>query len=312
MEKNSKYSKLTDFLLSRHRLGIDSLTMTFSEVGNVCGFALPKTMFKYHWVNDKTQSSARGWLSADFCVDHCDLEKQEVAFLYAPGRVRQLLGGVRTSRGVTVKKDRHSKLGSKNRAAEPTVPLSEAEIERAYALFLSDASYQSDTELIRKAFQRFPTNTDPEIVAMKISLIDCTNSTHLGSHRGKMCIEELVQLITHMPDFDKRLQNGDATLVGDIAKANGKINLFSFASKYCLYHNTLVYDKDDFSIFDSIVAKHLPRYVPGLTQAQVERWRKNYDYTAFNQCIGAYLDAHHIHCDHRRRKFDVFLWYLNK
>lgn len=122
---------------------------------------------------------------------------------------------------------------------------------------------------------------------------------------------DLAKLIVDTKDFDDRIHQGDPELVNLIA-SNGKINLFSFASKYCTYHNVEIYQRDDYSIFDGVVRKVLPHYIKGLSKYQVDQWRKTVDYQAYNTCIGRLLDENHIDIPLRRRKIDHFLWYQNR
>ena len=183
------------------------------------------------------------------------------------------------------------------------------EIEAVHKKVLEDEGYGTDYQIIYDVLNRFPYNTEPEIVAMKIGLIDMTNSTHLGQHRNHVTLLELVQLICGIKDFDLRVQQGDPELVKILARSNGKRNLFSFASKYCTYHNVDVYGKDDYSIYDNVVADNLFRYVPGLSKTATAQWRQNVDYIAFLNCIEKLLDDNEIFIDFRRRKFDHFLWY---
>ena len=72
---------------------------------------------------------------------------------------------------------------------------------------------------------------------MKVALIDLTNSTHISTHIKKISLSEIVDLILSIQDFDIRVSQGDPLLVSQLAESNGQINLFSFASKYCTYHN---------------------------------------------------------------------------
>ena len=186
------------------------------------------------------------------------------------------------------------------------------EIERVHKTVIESPDYGTDYELITRAFRKFPLNKDPEIIAMKIALIDMTNSTHLGVHRSQVSTSDLVKLIMSIPDFDERVRQGDPELVNILAKNTGRINLFSFATKYCTYHNVDIYRNDDYSIFDSVVAKSLPQYSPIVTAADITRWRKAYNYQAFSDCITEILDRNEIQIDFRRRKFDHYIWYTNR
>lgn len=66
--------------------------------------------------------------------------------------------------------------------------------------------------------------------------------------------------------------------------------MFSFASKYCTYHNVEIYERDDYSIFDGIVRKTLPQYIKGISSNKIDSWRTSYNYEEFNNCIGEFLD----------------------
>ena len=64
--------------------------------------------------------------------------------------------------------------------------------------------------------------------------------------------------------FDERVKNGDTSIIPELAKWTKKEfgkNLFSFITKYCLYHNVHCYNKDDYAIFDSVVSKSLHKYI---------------------------------------------------
>jgi len=192
------------------------------------------------------------------------------------------------------------------------LPLTEENIEHVHQQVLASPDYGSNFTIIHDVLKRFPQNIDRELVAMKVALIDLTNSTHISAHIKKISLSEIVELILGIRDFDVRVSQGDPLLVSQLAKSNGKINLFSFASKYCTYHNVDVYEQDDYSIFDNVVKDTLPHYLPKLTKSSIEEWRGTYNYVAFNDCIEELLDQKNIYIPFRRRKFDHFLWYLNR
>lgn len=210
----------------------------------------------------------------------------------------------------TIKRGEKGKARAKTTGTDHSIlTISADEIEEEHQKVLADAGYGSNYQIIHDVLNRFPKNTEPEIVAAKIGLIDMTNSTHLGLHRNKVTLSELVKLICEIKDFDTRIRQGDPDLVNIVAKSNGKRNLFSFATKYCTYHNVNVYKNDDYSIYDSVVAENLFRYVPGLSTAKVKSWKASFDYAAFLDCIGKLLDENEVFIEFRRRKFDHFLWY---
>ena len=173
-------------------------------------------------------------------------------------------------------------------------------------------NYGPENELISRCLHKFPGNTDPDVVAMKVGLIDITNSTHLSQHKSKISMVELANIIAAIPDIDDRIATGDPEVVNEIARSNGKINLFSFASKYCCYHNRNLYGRDDYSILDTVLKEYLPRYFDDVSKGQIQKWQDTFNYKAYNDYITRKLDELGITVEHRKRKFDHFVWYKNR
>lgn len=173
-------------------------------------------------------------------------------------------------------------------------------------------NYGPENDLITRCLQKFPLNTDPDLVAMKVGLIDITNSTHLSQHKSMISMVELANIIAAIPNIDERIAKGDPDVVSEIARSNGKINLFSFASKYCCYHNRNLYGRDDYSILDTVVKEYLPRYFDDITKGQIQKWQNNYQYKEYNDYITRKLDEYGITVENRKRKFDHFVWYKNR
>ena len=172
--------------------------------------------------------------------------------------------------------------------------------------------YGKEDELITSCLEEFPFNTDERIVAMKIGLIDVTNSTHVAQHKSVINVAELAKHIVSIPNIDERIKAGDPEVVNEIAKSNGKINLFSFASKYCCYHNKNLYKRDDYSIYDNVVKDSLRKYFNDITTSQIKRWASSLDYKSYNDYITKKLDELNIKLEFRKRKFDHYIWYNNR
>lgn len=210
-----------------------------------------------------------------------------------------------------------------------------------------------------KAFKNYPKNDSPEIVAMKISLVDTTNSTNLsrilGDKRYKMydkvierkvfTFSELVQKILEI-DFDRRVEAGDITLVSELTKwgkdwgtEKDGANIMSFFSKYCLYHNNISYNKDDYSIFDSVVQNNLGNYlseqefrklfpntklrkssnaeelhknIARAVSLEIGKMKNNCDYESYHRLIGDILGMKNILINGMRRNLDYLVWYDNR
>ena len=190
--------------------------------------------------------------------------------------------------------------------------ISNETLDEASALVQSTDNYGPENELITRCLQKFPQNTDPDVVAMKVGLIDITNSTHLSQHKSLISMVELCHIIVGIPDIDARIAAGYPEVVNEIARSNGRINLFSFASKYCCYHNHNLYRRDDYSILDTILKEYLPRYFSDITKGRIQRWQDTFDYRAYNDYITHKLDELGITVPYRKRKFDHFVWYKNR
>lgn len=188
-----------------------------------------------------------------------------------------------------------------------------------------DIKYGVEGKLIDEALKQFPYNTDRSLVAMKISLIDLTNGTYLSKNLGKSGgLYKLSQKITEV-DFDKRIEKGDLSIVGELAKWTKKEfnkNLFSFISKYCLYHNVHCYNKDDFVIYDSIVGTNINKYISAdeykeltgkrLCKNSFEKLKQTFNYIEFIEVMDYIIKKNNITGERPRRKLDWFIWYKNR
>lgn len=74
----SKYNPLEQVLLST---GQDHISMTFPELEQILGFALPKSAYTYYqWWENGTHSQSKAWLDAGYKVEWINLKEQIVSF----------------------------------------------------------------------------------------------------------------------------------------------------------------------------------------------------------------------------------------
>lgn len=189
----------------------------------------------------------------------------------------------------------------------------------------NDQKYGGEGVLIDEALKSYPKNDDKSIVAMKICLIDITNGTNLSRNLGKKgglykLSEKIVQ-----SNFDDRVKNGDLSLVEELAEWTknelGK-NLFSFITKYCLYHNIHCYNKDDYAIYDSVVSNNLYRFISTedfykltgkkLCKNSFNKMRDNIDYINYMKVLDFILNINNITVERPHRKLDWYIWYKNR
>lgn len=160
---------------------------------------------------------------------------------------------------------------------------------------------------------------------MKICLIDLTNGTNLMRNLGKNGgIYDLADKITKI-DFDKRVANGDLSLVNELSKwtkEKFRKNLFSFISKYCLYHNVHCYDRDDFVIYDSVLADNLYKYITNdeykkltgdiLYKNSLRKYKSSFRYEDYKKVIDFIIKKNNISVEKPHRKIDWLIWYKNR
>ncbi len=110
-------------------------------------------------------------------------------------------------------------------------------------------NYTAQEDALNKLFlQLYPHNDDLDNVLAKTAILNDFYSTHI--YYTYDIAKHIVDL-----DIDRRLAEGDLTLVNDIAAVRIKdkiINYYSFATKYCSHHKDTVYP-----IYDSYVEKIL-------------------------------------------------------
>ena len=177
----------------------------------------------------------------------------------------------------------------------------------------SDPVYGVQGKEIKSYLTKYPENKDRDIVLHKILLIDFTNSTNLRFRSDEhFSIFGLAEQIVRW-NLDDRIKAGDPKVVNEIANYAGA-NAFSFATKYCCYHNFHCYNKDDYSIFDGIVADTIPQYLD-VTKQYIKRCRDKHgcNYEKYHKVIDRLIDVYGLwDVPQIRRKLDHFLWYPNK
>ncbi|EHN59083.1 hypothetical protein [Oenococcus kitaharae] len=190
------------------------------------------------------------------------------------------------------------------------------QLNKAVEVIDDDEKYGGDEIALQKFFQQFPLNTPDDIpaVAAKIGLIDTFYSTNLRMQR--MSATHLARIISD-PElhFDERIEAGDTSVVDDLLQKPSS-NLFSFFSKYATLHNYLIYDRDDFAIYDRSVSKDIYKYtnnprIKSVNSAE-DQYRKKRDYSGWVQLITGILEANQIDDPHAKRKLDWFIWSENK
>lgn len=172
--------------------------------------------------------------------------------------------------------------------------------------FNSDERYLLADQAIINLFQKFPENKKLEDILLKTSVINDLYSTNIF---GTFILAKHILSL----NIDRGIKNADPTIVNRIAvghgipkpKGTGDRNLYSFATKYCNWHN-----KDAYPIYDSFVDKILIAY----------RDKNNFstfndndlkDFGRFKQIITDFRNHYNL-TKHNLKETDKFLWIYGK
>ena len=188
-------------------------------------------------------------------------------------------------------------------------------IEEVEQAVQSDAVYGNKANGLELDYylSKHQANIERDIVIHKILLIDYTNSTNLRMYgkKGTSAFFLADKIIENSTMLDQMIREGNPNAVRIIA-GFGTVNLFSFATKYCCYHNTICYKRDDYSIYDSIVAKMIPYYL-NIRPSIITNCRIHQDYHNYKMIVDSLIADYGLQCiPNIRRKIDHFLWFQDK
>lgn len=172
--------------------------------------------------------------------------------------------------------------------------------------FNNDERYYPADLAIIKLFNAFPGNINIEEILLKISVLNDLYSTNiLGTFK-------MAQHILNLR-IDESLAEGDPHIVNKIAighgirtkKTNREINFYSFATKYCNWHNT-----EQYAIYDSFVERVLLAYkrkdnFSSFKQSDLREFPK------FKRIIFEFIDFYQLN-GHDLKEIDKFLWMYGK
>jgi len=171
--------------------------------------------------------------------------------------------------------------------------------------FKEDKRYYLADQAIINLFHAFPNNEKIEDILLKISVINDLYSTNI------FATFKIAEHIRNL-NIDKYLISKDLSVVNKIATGHnihheGKedINFYSFATKYCNWHN-----QDVYPIYDQFVHKILKAY-------QMKDNFSNFsdtdlkDYEQFVKTIKDFKQKYNL-TQHNMKEIDKFLWIYGK
>lgn len=180
-----------------------------------------------------------------------------------------------------------------------------------------------------------------EVIKEICRRIDKENSTHLsvsGTKKGEKNntgIDDTADYIASIQNLKGRLEKGDTNLVKEIAIRssnytdvnNGIKNNFSFASKFCAYMCSFLFEgekeQDNYVIYDGVLANVLPyyewrylgnkEYTSNNGKSLIDsKIRKQLKYEKYKELIDNIRENGEKEYTLSRREFDHILWYYYK
>jgi hypothetical protein len=166
--------------------------------------------------------------------------------------------------------------------------------------FLSSKEYEgprNTAAALKLAFKSFPNNMEIPEVLIKTSALNDLFRTNI------FATPELAKHITNL-NIDEKLKRGDLSVIAEIARFEIKEKtktFYSFATKYCHWHN-----QTEYPIFDSRVHNSLVAYKrqDGFAEFTEEDLRH---YPSFKEVINSFLDYYSL-SGISYKELDKFLW----
>lgn len=172
---------------------------------------------------------------------------------------------------------------------------------------LDEGKYRIQEDVLKKIFEKFPTNKRLEDVLLKAATLNDFYSTNIFSIFG------VAKHIVSISNIDELLVKGDIELVMKLRETtfvnkNGDVkkkDFYSFATKYCSHHQPTLYP-----IYDGYVDKVL-RYFRN--KDKFDDFRNDYlkDYGKFKSIISEFQKKYKLE-EFSFKELDRYLWQIGK
>jgi hypothetical protein len=154
---------------------------------------------------------------------------------------------------------------------------------------------------INYLFMKYPKNDDINTIFLKCAVIDNIYHTNISQYHN---IYDLAEHICNK-NVDKKLTAGDDSAVEIIAEYK---NSFSFATKFCSFHNPVQYP-----IYDSFVCYALEYF------NKIDKFIKKIEvkpYSNFKHAIDEFINYYGLdaenYCYAKYKAIDIYLWFIGK
>lgn len=176
-------------------------------------------------------------------------------------------------------------------------------------------SYCIQENLLKHLVEEFPDHANRDAVEVKVKMLNLFYST------GIQATNAMVNNIMNINRIDQRLKEGDYTLINEIATLSLKKCVrfnYSFATKYCAYHQPDLYPIYDRIVADTLVSLFekglLPNYKPIVnntmlstshTKRTFAQYLKNYRF--FVEVYRHFIEQFDLQ-SYTYRQVDAYIW----
>ena len=324
MIRKTKYQPLADYLITSNK---EEVVLTFSKIEEILGFKLSPSARKHraNWSNNEIEALSWGWRNAGYESYGVDMKKEIVRFrkvrtvvaLEAPIKKRSFKKAQHVIKKVEnaideILLDVPDNLVSLEQDEYYMVKLCKENSEIVEAEIIIDPDYRP---IGREAFEKrmikekdFSSDAYYEV----INRIATENSTRTS----KITMRILADYLSNPNNkFLERLSEGKPQLVDDLLNylvKKGERRDKSLVSKICRYLNEWLYQKDDYTINDSVVRKILPYY---LAYYKIDKtlWQTiKLDDLSYVEFIGLFDLVNANVSELTRHQLDHLIWYAYK
>jgi hypothetical protein len=163
--------------------------------------------------------------------------------------------------------------------------------------------FPADYEGTLAVFQAFFNNREETNVYIKVHMVNTIFNTQIKDTHGLAR-----QLAKKVRDLDRRLKQGDVTLIDEvgryISKNQREIRFYSFATKFCHCHYPAA-----FPIYDSAKAQSLYEFNKIFRFSKFSKSAIYRDYVLFKQVLQDFTDTFQLN-ELQANEVDRFLWKL--
>lgn len=164
-------------------------------------------------------------------------------------------------------------------------------------------AFKNTNKALKKLIKHFPNHENLDEIYLKVVAINGLYSTNIyDTYR-------MAYHIYNIKDIDKALNDGEFSLVDRIARGHGvsskgkEIHFYSFASKYCSFHNP-----EKYAIYDMLIQDLLVKYYKDDKEINYDSLR---EYEKFMQVINKLREGNNLESI-TLKQIDMYLWLKGK